>query len=114
MTKLRELLFASAALAFAHIAVAQGAGNAPAPAGGPASTSAADVSAPVQTSTDPLVQKRIADKAAKDEYKMRKKIARQEKKAAKADMKAEKREARRERNERLANEPKASAPPSGQ
>lgn len=105
MMKLRKLLIASAVLAFTHVALAQSAGTT-----GTTAEPAATGMPPAQTSNDPFVQKRMTDKAAKDEYKKRKKAARKEykanKKAAKADEKAEKRDATQERNEQLTNQPK--------
>ncbi|WP_296223484.1 hypothetical protein [Ralstonia sp. UBA689] len=60
------------------------------------------------SSTDPLVQKRIDDKAANDEYKARKAGAKAtykaEKKAAKANRKAEKKEASVKRKEAMATQ----------
>ena len=61
--------------------------------------------APAASASDPLVQKRIDDKAASDEYKARKSDAKaaykDEKKAAKANRKAEKKEARAKRKEAM-------------
>ena len=63
---------------------------------------------PATSSSDPLVQKRIDDKAASDEYKARKADAKaaykEEKKAAKANRKAEKKEARAKRKEAMSEQ----------
>lgn len=78
---------------------------------GAASTDAASMAAgtgsPLAStpqSNDPYVQKRIADKEAKDEYKARKQAVKAEKKAAKQELKEAKKEAKEERNEQLRSE----------
>jgi hypothetical protein len=107
MTNLRQLILATTILAASTAAMAQtgaGVGNKPAASNAPsnavimgngASTDtrapvpSANPGAPATASNDPLVQKRITDKAAKAEYK-------DEKAAAKAKMKEDKKMARAE------------------
>jgi hypothetical protein len=71
-----------------------------------ASTAGGTVAASTATpqSNDPYVQKRIAGKEAKDEYKARKQAAKAEKIAAKQELKEAKKEAKEERNEQLRSE----------
>ena len=61
-------------------------------------------------SNDPFVQKRMMDKAAKDEYKAKKQASKaeykEEKRAAKSELKAEKRESKAELKQELATQPK--------
>lgn len=102
--------------------------NAPAAA---SATGAVTVATPVSTplaapsvtsgtaasaSTDPYVQKRVEDGAAKDEYKAKKSIAKEEYKEEKAEaksaMKAEKRQSARERRAALAVQKKPAMPDS--
>ena len=68
-------------------------------------TAAASISAATSTSNDPYVQKREADRAAKKDFKMRKKMAKaeykEEKAEAKSDLKGEKRMSSRERKAAL-------------
>lgn len=80
----------------------------PAPQTSPETTGTVQVApqgGPATSSSDPLVQKRIEDKAASDEYKARKSDAKaaykDEKKAAKANRKAERKAARAERKEAM-------------
>ncbi len=99
MKTIRHLLIAATVMVFANIASAQ----------------TADASASVTSnpnapySADPYVQKRQADKLAKDEYKAKKKIAKAkmkaEKKEAKSEMKFEKAVSSEERKESLAADP---------
>lgn len=102
MITLRTILAGTAVMVFANLAVAQTAG--PATPATPASPAASSAPA-TQAASDPFVQKRIEDKAARDEYKQRKKIAkqqyRQNKAAAKAELKAEKKESAAERKVRV-------------
>jgi hypothetical protein len=82
--KLRHLLLAAFVMAFTNLASAQ------------AVTASASVKADPNTPvySDPIVQKRHADRAAKAEYKAAKKAAKQkmkeEKSVAKSEMKADK------------------------
>jgi len=101
MPLFRQFLFATAALSLAHAAVAQTSAPASAPAAAPTT----------QTSNDPFVEKRNADKAAKEEYKARRKAAKEqsktEKKAAKQELKEKRHEAAEKRKEELSNQPKS-------
>ncbi|AXV75787.1 MULTISPECIES: hypothetical protein [Ralstonia solanacearum species complex] len=71
---------------------------------------------PVTSSSDPLVQKRIEDKAARDEYKARKAEAKagykDEMKAAKSVRKAEKQEASTKRKEEMVRQGGPAQTPS--
>ncbi len=105
-TPFRTTLALAAALA-ASAAFAQ---MTPAPKTSPPETTgtmqaAPSGQAPAASSTDPLVEKRIEDKAANDEYKARKSDAKaeykEEKKAAKSIRKAEKKEASAKRKEAM-------------
>lgn len=78
--KLREIIGASALVLLAGTAYAQSAGTA---------QSAPAATMPATTSNDPLVQKRMEDKAAKKEYKAQKKAAKRELKQEKKQSKAE-------------------------
>ncbi len=109
-------------LAAALVASAAFAQMTPAPETAPPTTgtmqAAPQGQGPITSSTDPLVQKRIDDKAARDEYKARKAQARagyrDEMKAAKANRKAEKQEAGTKRKEEMMKQGgPAPAPGSG-
>ena len=89
-----KILLCSAVLAITNLAQAQSASD---PSAVPPITATAPVSvspAAAQASEDPLVQRRIEKKQAKDEYKARKKLAKQdyksEKKAADVKLKTAK------------------------
>ena len=90
-----KVLLCSALLALANLAQAQAASDTSA---APPVTATAPVSvsppASAQASEDPLIQRRIEKKQAKDEYKARKKLAKQdyksEKKAADVKLKTAK------------------------
>ena len=95
MLNSHKVLLCSAVLAFANLAQAQSASDpsaAPPPVSDTAPVSASPAPTAAQSSEDPLVQRRIEKKQAKDEYKAKKKIAKQEykseKKAADAKLKA--------------------------
>ncbi|CAJ0814029.1 hypothetical protein [Ralstonia flaminis] len=101
--------FAMAATLAASAALAQ---MTPAPQTSPQTTGTVQTApgnpAPMTSSSDPLVQKRIDDKAANDEYKARKSEAKaaykEEKKAAKSNRKAEKKEATAKRKEAMSEQ----------
>jgi hypothetical protein len=90
--KLREIIGASALALLAGTAYAQSAGTTQ-------SAAPAAATMPATTSNDPLVQKRMEDKAAKKEYKA-------QKKAAKRELKQEKKESKAELQQQLQAEPK--------
>jgi flagellar biosynthesis GTPase FlhF len=98
--KLREIFGASALALLAGIAYAQSAstGGASMNSSGTAQALPA-VTMPATTSNDPLVQKRMEDKAAKKEYKATKK-------AAKRELKQEKKQSKAELQQQLQAEPK--------
>ena len=97
MITARQILAATAFMAIAGLSHAQTQAEMPQPAAGTA------------TSTDPLVQKRAADKEASTEYKAQKKVAKKnykhEKKMAKTEMKGEKSAAEAESKAKLNAEP---------
>ncbi|KHK53397.1 signal peptide protein [Ralstonia sp. A12] len=101
-----RIAFAMAATLAASAALAQ---MTPAPQTSPQTTGTVQTAPsgqePVTSSSDPLVQKRIEDKAAHDEYKARKSAAKSayksEVKGAKINRKIEKKEARAERKEKM-------------
>lgn len=99
MKTIRHLLIAATVMVFANVASAQ-----------TADASVAVTATPnAPYSADPFIQKRHADKLAKDEYKAKKKAAKAkmkaEKKEAKSEMKFEKAVASEERKEALAADP---------
>jgi len=107
MATLRTILAGTAVMVFANLATAQTTDKAATPAtpASPSAPAAASSNPATQGSNDPFVQKRIADKAAKDEYKQRKKAAKRQykenKAAAKSELKAEKKESAAERNAKV-------------
>jgi hypothetical protein len=130
MMNLSKIMLMTAALVAANMSFAQSSSvgakaTADVPVGTVTTTTGASVSTPsampapavsgtastttsTATSSDPYVQKRQADSAAKKDYKMRKKMAKaeykEEKAEAKSDMKGEKRMSARERKAALAAE----------
>ena len=81
-------------------------------------TAAGTTGTAASTSSDPYVQKREADAAAKAEYKAKKKAAKSEykheKASAKSDMKMEKRESKAERNSTITADPAKTVAPGQQ
>ncbi|AEG67746.1 hypothetical protein PP715_16085 [Ralstonia solanacearum] len=114
---LKTMLTLAAAALVASAAFAQ---MTPAPETAPPTAGMAQAApqgqGPITSSTDPLVQKRIDNKAARDEYKARKAEARagyrDEMKAAKANRKTEKQEASTRRKEEMMK-PGGPAPTPG-
>ena len=123
MIKLRTILAGTAIAVFSQFAAAQSyppgtivvpAAQAPSNPNDPAYT---DQSRLNQTN-DPFVKKRIAQKAAKTEYKADKKAAKEEykadKKTAKEEYKAEKMDAKETRKSEVQNMPAQVDPVTGQ
>lgn len=83
--------------------------------GGTTATGQSTMSDPAAKSSDPYVQKRDADAAAKAEYKDKKKVAKeeykQERAAAKSDMKTEKKQSKSDRKAAIAADPSKAAKP---
>ncbi|MCK4123175.1 hypothetical protein HFK83_12465 [Ralstonia pseudosolanacearum] len=106
---LKTTLALTAALTAALAASAAFAQMTPAPKTSPETAGTVQVAqegqGPITSSADPLVQKRIEDKAARDEYKARKAEAKagykDDMKAAKGVRKAEKQEASTKRKEEM-------------
>lgn len=93
MSNPHKVLLCSALLVIANLAQAQSANDVSAapPVSATVPVTASPAPAAAQASEDPLIQRRIEKKEAKDEYKARKKLAKQEykseKKAADAKLK---------------------------